>query len=32
MAGYQNPGHFTAAFKEKYGVLPGKYKKSVRFE
>ena len=32
MAGYQNPGHFTAAFKEKYGVLPGEYKKSVRFE
>ena len=32
MVGYQNPGHFTAAFKEKYGVLPGEYKKSVRFE
>lgn len=32
MAGYQNPGHFSAAFKGKYGVLPGDYKKSVRFE
>ena len=32
MVGYQNPGHFSAAFKEKYGILPGDYKKSVRFE
>lgn len=32
MVGYQNPGHFSAAFKGKYGVLPGDYKKSVRFE
>lgn len=30
--GYQNPGHFSAAFKGKYGVLPGEYKKSVQFE
>jgi len=29
MVGYQNPGHFSAAFKGKYGVLPGDYKKSV---
>ena len=29
MVGYQNPGHFAAAFKGKYGVLPGDYKKSV---
>lgn len=32
MVGYHNPGHFSAAFKEKYGISPGDHKKCVRFE
>ena len=32
MVGFQNPGHFSAAFRKKYGILPGEYKNSVQFE
>lgn len=31
LVGYQNPGHFTAAFKSKFGVLPCEYKKMCLF-
>lgn len=30
--GYANPGHFSAAFREKFGMTPGEYKRTVRFE
>jgi len=30
--GYQNAGHFSEAFKKKYHMLPGEYKKRVQFE
>ncbi|MBE6018135.1 MAG: AraC family transcriptional regulator [Lachnospiraceae bacterium] len=30
--GYQNPGHFSDAFRKKYHMLPGEYKKRIQFE
>ena len=30
--GYANPGHFAVAFREKFSMTPGEYKKNVYFE
>ena len=32
MVGYSNPGHFAVAFREKFAMTPGDYKKFVRNE
>jgi len=30
MVGYSNPGHFSVAFRERYALTPGNYKRAVR--